>query len=615
MSWICPPHAAWSLDEVKLGNVVSTYSLNEIITNNDDHCGVVFGRIADDPSLVDIVTAHESCSRRHARLAFDRNGTPWLRDLGSGNGTFVNERRLPSEACGMEESIDGKQKGSRGVVLYPGDAIRIGASTRLFVLEGPEEYERDAIGLKRRMKASTAADIATQSDVTSSIANEEELTVNSDMGCSWGMTDAHSTVVIDQEQSIRVDAASLPSIDSFFTSQKYKISDPLYKLHSQYNTKMHKLQSIQLESQRILQKENMGVELTDGQRGQLTKNGERIATLEKEVANLTNRIEDSMYKIIHGKDRGSERMAKEDQYYAVDDAGVDDDFFDRTVIKPQSDGDEAESEMSLIHKWKSLLDNQAKQELAVIRAQEHYDRIQKQINEIADDDEDYFFLQNDLALANDDLSKAAKCINSIAKEFDNVEYLLKIVNAKLIWDRQEGLIGTNVSKKVDISIEGFNYQEIQQFGIDDTEDDSLIMPPPPNRLDRSTPRDKSFEVESLMPPPVKVNNDTESLSRKRVIGPMRPPSQPVDDQSMSNCETEHQRKKIHLGPVIGTLAALQRACSQPKTAEGSKSTKSTKTPKVTSLDPFETQKDEWVCPTGQDGSGRTALHDKFKGRY
>jgi hypothetical protein len=363
----------------------------------------------------------------------------------------------------------------------------------------------------------------------------------------------------------------------------------------------------------------MGVELTDGQRGKLAKNGERITTLEKEVANLTNRIEDGMYKAIHGKDRGSKSVAKKDQYNAGDDAG-DDDFFDRTVNKQQSDGNEAESEMSLIQKWKSLLDTHTKQELVVIRAQGHCERIQKQINEIATDDEDSFFLQNDLALANDNMCKATKCIESTAKELDSVEYLLKIVNAKLNWDRREGLIGTNITKIVDTSMDVFDDQETtQQSGFDDMEDDSRIMPPPPRlspeKVDPVYPQDK---VESMMPPPIKV--DTEPLSKKqRVIGPMRPPPQPDNDQSMSNCATEPQRKKIQLGPVKGTLAVLQRASSQP--TNYSDSTKSTingndaNTPQLVISDPFETKKDEWVCPSGQDGSGRTALHDKFKGRY
>ena len=75
--WAQPPQHLWSIDEIKLGNVISTYSLNDIINQNSSKCSsntCTFGRIADDPSLVDIVTAHESCSRVHARISFDNNG-------------------------------------------------------------------------------------------------------------------------------------------------------------------------------------------------------------------------------------------------------------------------------------------------------------------------------------------------------------------------------------------------------------------------------------------------------------------------------------------------------------------------------------------------------------
>ena len=114
--WAQPPQHTWSLDEIKLGNVISTYSLNNIIKQNSSKLNsntCTFGRIADNPSVVDIVSAHESCSRVHARIAFDNNGTPWLKCLGSANGTFVNEKRLPPEACGKEDG-NSNRKGSRG---------------------------------------------------------------------------------------------------------------------------------------------------------------------------------------------------------------------------------------------------------------------------------------------------------------------------------------------------------------------------------------------------------------------------------------------------------------------------------------------------------------------
>mmetsp|Transcript_30948 Transcript_30948/g.63703 ORF Transcript_30948/g.63703 Transcript_30948/m.63703 type:complete len:154 (-) Transcript_30948:156-617(-) len=76
--WSHPPASTdtWTLDEIKQGNIIASYSLNEILTKNHPSrrgAAVTFGRI-DDPSAVDIVTAHESCSRLHARISFDKSG-------------------------------------------------------------------------------------------------------------------------------------------------------------------------------------------------------------------------------------------------------------------------------------------------------------------------------------------------------------------------------------------------------------------------------------------------------------------------------------------------------------------------------------------------------------
>ena len=35
----------------------------------------------------------------------------------------------------------------------------------------------------------------------------------------------------------------------------------------------------------------------------------------------------------------------------------------------------------------------------------------------------------------------------------------------------------------------------------------------------------------------------------------------------------------------------------------------------TSINGFDSKKDEWVAPKGQDGSGITKLNAKFQGRY
>lgn len=54
-------------------------------------CPLVIGRAQD----AQLVLADPEVSRRHARLE-TQNGTVFLRDLGSSNGTFLNGRRLTS---------------------------------------------------------------------------------------------------------------------------------------------------------------------------------------------------------------------------------------------------------------------------------------------------------------------------------------------------------------------------------------------------------------------------------------------------------------------------------------------------------------------------------------
>ena len=554
------------------------------------------------------MTAHESCSRQHARIAFDAHGTPWLRDLGSGNGTFVNEKQLPPEACGkVYESTNSNRKGSRGVVLYPGDAIRFGASSRLYILEGPEEFDRGASNVHHHHHSETTP----QPQQCSADATPPEQT--EDSGCSWGMAaDEIPPSDGEQQRSTRDigDLPPLPSIDSFFftSSEKYQIPSNLHQLHSQYNTRMHKIQSIQIECQRIMQKENMGVELTDGQRNQLGKNQERITTLEKDIATLKEKIEDGMFSVIHGKERGSKRP-REDNQYDVEEDDVDC-FYDRTAApskrRQKENGDAVESEASLIQKWKSLLTVRATQQQMAVRAMERCTGLQKLIDNA--DPDDLFFLENDLSLANEHLSKAKKSFEDTEKELDECEYLLKAVNDKLVWDRSDGLIGTNIAMKGESSLKDSNVTLSSTEMV--ARCDSMTMPPPPPAPTPTLLAGPSSVGD--MPPPPPIAAPRRSSPVEDIDGTVKPPF--GGKSSELHNATALQKKQKIVGPsrppVQGTLAALKHSSAAPRTnAIALKPTESDVTLNM------EKQKDEWKAPIDQDGSGRTALHDKFKGRY
>lgn len=68
----------------------------------------------------DVVVQEPGVSRNHAEL-FDTDGVFYVRDLGSTNGTFVNDEKIP--------------EGDR--LLSDGDSVRLGSSTTSFVFHSP----------------------------------------------------------------------------------------------------------------------------------------------------------------------------------------------------------------------------------------------------------------------------------------------------------------------------------------------------------------------------------------------------------------------------------------------------------------------------------------------
>ncbi|KAL7471348.1 hypothetical protein ACHAXS_011652 [Conticribra weissflogii] len=656
--WSCPPASTdtWTLDEIKHGNIIASYSLNEILSENHPSrrgAAITFGRI-DDPSAVDIVTAHESCSRLHARISFDKSGTPWLRDLGSGNGTFVNRRRLPKDACGKLEIPEGAPQaakaGSRGVILYPGDAIQFGASTRMYCLEGPPEFERGAVKLK---KEQNKAKVAQHVDEIEKNENDYEA------GCSWGISDDIPDEEGDTSQQIPIRDGTydnLPSMESFFssTSSKYSIPSSLHQLYKTFQTKSNKLHAIQIESSRILQKENMGVELSDGQTKQLEKNQDRIDKLEKDILELKERIEDGIHDVVHGggsssKKRKRQKSHEENGGRAGHDDDVDD-FYDRTADsdnkrKRNSSDGVVETEQSLTAKWKSIYSSHCKQQELVKQASTKCAYFQSQIdNSKGDDDADDFFIQNDLALAYDNLSTVKAALEDTEKEMTEVESLLKIVNSKLDWDRGDGWIGVGGTKlKSDDTIVNDTEKKKNVTDSNDAEDlmssppPNSLMPPPPMKINAAC---NSFSTQEIMaspsssngswqqrviepakPPKLEGHSKPSSNSSidipwescpKRQLGPMRPPGHESASSEVTQTASESKpRKKANIASH-GTLAALQHVVNVASDAHSSTQQQMKSQPIAK---PFDPRKDEWSAPKDQDGSGRTSLHDKFKGRY
>ncbi|KAL3791659.1 hypothetical protein HJC23_003916 [Cyclotella cryptica] len=228
-----------------------------------------------------------------------------------------------------------------------------------------------------------------------------------------------------------------------------------------------------------MQKEDRGVELTEGQTKQLEKNRERMEDSDRDLDELHAKIEEGIYSGIHGTNGnfGSKRRMQSQSAKEEDDV---DDFYDRTAAtnkkrRCSEEEREAESAQTLIQKWKLSYLSHREQLDRVSRALQKCQAIQSEINAI-EDEEDTFFLGNDLTLANEELSKAKNLLASTEKEWSEVELLLKIVNPKLSWNRGDGRIGIGSEWPEQV----VDTQKVEVSGGNGALNDvSVMMPPPP----------------------------------------------------------------------------------------------------------------------------------------
>lgn len=356
--WARPPDGKWELMEIKSGVPVQTHSLQK-------DC-ILFGRAADK---VDITIAHESASRLHARVAFDRTGVPWLKDLGSTHGVTVNRKRLPKQTISKLES-NSNATGSRGVVIYPTDILQFGASTRIYVLEGPDEFARGRI-----RKVSTPE---------------------------------------------RPSAPDRPTVPRKLTDET--VPESYWNEWESLKALKRKLDNIQTENERILAKG----ELSANQEKQIQSNEKRVVELEPKVKEK----EETLFAKIF--DQPTQTVTTTSTHVDEYDDDEVDDSTERTRGDDELAVVDGETEASLSRKWRDLrskklgLADKAKSTIVKIdRLQETVDR------QTAAHDEESFFSRNDLQIARDTIKRHESEIQETETLLFEVEKLLKVVNPEL----------------------------------------------------------------------------------------------------------------------------------------------------------------------------------------
>ncbi|XP_065784924.1 kanadaptin isoform X3 [Muntiacus reevesi] len=182
--WGGPTTAPYSLETLKGGTILGTRNLKGL------SC-CLFGRL---PSC-DVCLEHPSVSRYHAVLqhrvsGFDAEGDGhgpgfYLYDLGSTHGTFLNKTRIPPRTYCR---------------VHVGHVLRFGGSTRLFLLQGPEE-DREAeseltvtqlkeLRKQQQMmleKKMLGEDSDEELEMDTAERKRNTSSQDDEMGCTWGM--------------------------------------------------------------------------------------------------------------------------------------------------------------------------------------------------------------------------------------------------------------------------------------------------------------------------------------------------------------------------------------------------------------------------------------------
>lgn len=116
--WSEAPIHPFKLEMIKNGSL-------ERVVDVDRRTYYVFGR---NPQA-HIVLDHPSISRFHAVLQY-RSHQAFIQDLGSSHGTILNKHHLPK---------------GKFIEIFVGDLLRFGGSSRIYILEGPDECRRKEV--------------------------------------------------------------------------------------------------------------------------------------------------------------------------------------------------------------------------------------------------------------------------------------------------------------------------------------------------------------------------------------------------------------------------------------------------------------------------------------
>jgi pSer/pThr/pTyr-binding forkhead associated (FHA) protein len=517
--------ANWTLMEVKNGVELATHALDKSCTT--------FGRSTDD---CDIPLLHGSISRLHARIAFDSTGAPWLKDLESTHGVTVNKKRLPPSSISRRES-NSTMAGARGVRVFPGDILQFGASTRIYCLQGPAEHERGrTTGATKDAKLTVPEAVALLTETTSS-NDDGRHNCTSPLG--------------DHNETLRDD-----------------IVPPSHRRQwEQLLARRYKLENLERESDRINAKANVQ-DLSEGQERQLEKNQSNIDQIKMKV----DALEQELKKAIFGSSQALGTRRNRPGHEEIEDEDVVDRTRDFSDDGQSDEPDQAMTEEAMSSAWVALCREYQSVVAKVASVSRAATTLQTKITAASEDD--VFFLQNELDLNQDNLTRLKQKACGIESKIEEMERLLHLINDKVSFEREKCRI-LHASDRI-------------------TKSDDAASPAP-----KSAPTFHFFAPKPILAkrPDIQRHHDVNPASRAdqtELDCTRLPPPRPPPTKRPKVAVAMEQPVRPYLAPPAPKAPPQDKASNSASSQE---------------------KHDRWQAPNDQDGSGRTKLNDKFKGRY
>ena len=262
------------LEILKDGVIIDRIDLNDLKKSY-----YIIGR---QPDIVDIQMDHPSISRQHAILQFRNDSCLMIMDWNSAQGTFVNKKQLEKDVYQR---------------LYVGDILKFGCSTRMYIVNGPDEQlrqEYDSIGMQKYREKLT--------DNSNKIKEKQ----NESMNISWGFRE--DAPQEDDEYDDNKDINEKDNLPFYMKNdenydRKYgdkfkveldetEINEKDKQLLEKIRSKEIKIQNMQEENRRIYMKDGQEGGLTENQMKTVNRNDERISQLMEQVEVLVAQIKD-----------------------------------------------------------------------------------------------------------------------------------------------------------------------------------------------------------------------------------------------------------------------------------------------------------------------------------